>query len=114
MLFFLNKLATKIKYDQKYLDDELKMHIKELLEKLSEVPSEDEDELTDMTNENEDEYETDEEDECEQEEENGKDANNNHFKNGNGNGAKIADLKATCTKSANKSKNQAEEPMELT
>ena len=66
-----------------------------------------------MTNENEDDYETDEDDECEQEEENGKDANNNHYQNGNG--ANTADLKAAVAglKSVNKSKNQAEEPMEL-
>ncbi len=34
---FFFKLATKIKYDQKYLDNELRGHIKELLEKLVDV-----------------------------------------------------------------------------
>ena len=85
------------------------------MEKLSSVPSdyEDEEELTDMTNE--DEYETDDEEEYDQEEENGKDANNNHH-NGNQNGAgssKLTNLKATCVKSSKKSTNQVEEPMEM-
>jgi hypothetical protein len=34
---FFFKLASKIKYDQKYLDDALRAHIKELLEKLVDV-----------------------------------------------------------------------------
>lgn len=36
------QLATKIKYEQRFLDDELRSHIHELLEKLSAVPTDDE------------------------------------------------------------------------
>lgn len=35
-------MAVKIKYEQRYLDDELRTHIGELLDKLANVPSDDE------------------------------------------------------------------------
>ena len=38
-----NEMASKIKYDQKYLDESLRAHIVELLEKLTDVESDDED-----------------------------------------------------------------------
>ena len=58
--YFLFKLSLKIKYEQKYLDDQLKLHIKELLEKLANVQSDDEDteEKENLNDENDDEYET--------------------------------------------------------
>lgn len=59
-------MGLKIKYEQKYLDQELRNHVTELLEKLSSVPSDDEEE---EDNENaindEEEYETDSEEELE-------------------------------------------------
>jgi hypothetical protein len=53
-------LSNKIKYEQKYLDDQLKLHIKELLEKLVHVQSDDEDaeEKENLNDENDDDYET--------------------------------------------------------
>lgn len=40
---FLFKLAAKIKYEQRFLDDELRSHIKELVDKVAHVPSDEED-----------------------------------------------------------------------
>lgn len=64
-----NAMALKIKYEQKYLDQELRNHITELLEKLSNVESDDEEELENKENMNEDdeEFETDSEEEAEAE-----------------------------------------------
>lgn len=60
-----NEMALKIKYDQKYLDQELRNHIVELLEKLSDVESDEEDDLEDKENmiNDDDEFETDSEEE---------------------------------------------------
>ena len=102
-------MATKIKYEQKYLDDELRRHITELLEKLVEVPTDnEEDEEVDKENrideENEDDYETDSEDENNNSED-VKDQNLALKKATNGN----HDLKTKI-----KDKTQTEEAMELT
>lgn len=71
-----NEMAAKIKYDQKYLDESLRSHIVELLEKLTDIATDDEDDMEDKENMNSDEeYETDPEEEEEEEEsmsENGK------------------------------------------
>ena len=63
-----NEMASKIKYDQKYLDESLRAHIVELLEKLTDVESDDEDnDAEDKENMNSDEeYETDPEEEEEE------------------------------------------------
>lgn len=59
-------MGTKLNYQQRYLDEELKNHVKQLLEELASVPSDDEnDEDDDDDKENlgvkiDEEYETDE------------------------------------------------------
>ncbi len=76
-----SEMGAKIKYEQKYLDEQLKEHVAELLEKLAELPSDDEDE--DKENEIVDgvDYETgDEEEELEED----KVDENNNLKSTNG------------------------------
>ncbi|CAF0940492.1 unnamed protein product [Brachionus calyciflorus] len=63
-----DEMIAKIKFEQRYLDDALKSHVKELLEKLANVASDDEEAEGDKENLNEDdaEYETDEDEELEE------------------------------------------------
>lgn len=61
-------MIIKIKFEQRYLDDALKAHVKELLEKLVNVASDDEDGDKENLNENDDDaYETDEDEQVEDE-----------------------------------------------
>lgn len=59
-------MIAKIKFEQRYLDDALKAHVKELLENLTNVASDDEDGDKENLNENDDNaYETDEDEQAE-------------------------------------------------
>ena len=116
-------MSIKIKYEQKYLDDELRVHIKELLEKLANVPSDDEEdggEKENLNDENDDEYDT----LSEEEEDDEEDENNNKKvdKNCNGNQLK-SKTQQTDSKLSSESSNGSlkksngkhiEEPMEFT
>ena len=103
----VDKLATKIKYEQRFLDDELRSHIKELLDKLVDVKSDDEEEEDEEDKENENGEEDDLESSSDEEE----DENNNEMKNGhkNENGNKLKKKRE-----AKAIKDNNEEPMELT
>ena len=107
------QLATKIKYEQKYLDDDLRGHISELLSKLTDVPSENEEDQEKEDKENivnEPEDEEEEEYETSSEDEENTANNNNSTKLKNNNGKSSNELKTI--KNSNKTLN--EEAMELT
>ena len=108
-VWFKFKLASKIKYEQKYLDDELRKHINELLEQLVNVPSDDENEDKENGEENEDDYDT----LSEEEEDEENDINNNEFKLVD---SKLSNESVKLKKGiSNKSKNKNhDEPMEMT
>lgn len=97
-----DELATKIKYEQKYLDDQLRNHIKELLEKLKDVPSDDEDDNNEDDKENIDEEDVSEFEDVDDDDDNEKiaDENDNYL-----------DIKKT---NKSKLKNVTDEPMEIT
>jgi len=110
--FYLKKakeMAIKIKYDQKYLDEDLKNHINELLENLANVQSDDEDNENDEDDkenldDDDDNFETDSD---EEDEEADNCINSKNLNNSNG-------YSKSKNKSIDKNNNNVDESMETT
>lgn len=115
LLNLMIQLANKIKYEQRFLDDQLKSHVKELLEQLSDVKTDDEgeNEEQDKENINDEEFDEDDYSSFEDEDEDGQEKDNNNNIKTTTKDSKLSNGNSVYIKKTLNNQNNIDESMEL-